>query len=148
MVYLVRARADTNAKAELISIEALPAEAVATRVQVSDLTIVPSIGAQADAFGSEQTVIPLCSIRVCPVLVMPKIVQGPIGETAAIAWKESGWKWSGWSLRPSRFLAEAKRIKLGEHHRGRRGWERRCDGRAFAEGRSRHCARAARRAIA
>jgi nucleotide-binding universal stress UspA family protein len=99
-----------KAKAELISIEALPAEAVATRAKVSDLTIVPSIGAQADAFGS--------SIRDSalfnsgrPVLVMPKIVQGPIGETVVIAWKESVEAVRAVAAAEP-FLAEAKRIKL------------------------------------
>jgi hypothetical protein len=73
------ARGHPKAKAELLSIEALPAEAVARRAKVSDLTIVPSIGAQADGFGS--------SIRDAalfhsgrPALVMPRIAEGPIGE--------------------------------------------------------------------
>ncbi len=104
------ARDYPKAKAELISIEALPAEAVATRAKVSDLTIVPSIAAQADAFGS--------SIRDAalfhsgrPVLVMPKIAEGPIGETVVIAWKESVEAVRAVAAAEP-FLAKAKRIKL------------------------------------
>ena len=59
------ARAHPKAKAELLSIEALPAEAVARRAKVSDLTIVPSIGAQADTSGRAYAT-PLCSIRAVP----------------------------------------------------------------------------------
>lgn len=104
------ARDYPKAKAELISIEALPAEAVATRAKVSDLTIVPSIAAQADAFAS--------SIRDAalfhsgrPVLVMPKSAEGPIGETVVIAWKESVEAVRAVAAAEP-FLAKAKRIEL------------------------------------
>ena len=104
------ARAHPKAKAELLSIEALPAEAVARRAKVSDLTIVPSIGAQADSFGS--------SIRDAalfhsgrPVLVMPRRAEGPIGETVVIAWKDSVEAVRAVAAAEP-FLAKAMRIKL------------------------------------
>lgn len=104
------ARAHPKAKAELISLEALPAEAVSRRAKVSDLTIVPSIAAQADDFAS--------SIRDAalfrsgrPVLAVPKIAEGPIGETVVIAWKESVEAVRA-VVAAAPFLAKAKRIKL------------------------------------
>jgi nucleotide-binding universal stress UspA family protein len=104
------AREHAKAKAELVSIEALPAQAVARRAKVSDLTIVPSIGAQADGFAS--------SIRDAalfhsgrPVLVVPRIAEGTIGETVVIAWTESVEAVRAVAAAEP-FLAKANRIKL------------------------------------
>ena len=135
-----------KAKAELLSIEALPAEAVARRAKVSDLTIVPSIGAQADGFGS--------SIRDAalfhsgrPVLVMPRIAEGPIGETVVIAWKESVEAVRAVAAAEP-FLAKAKRIKLVSITEAGEDESAAAMAEYLTEGRSPHRAHAAHRAVA
>lgn len=104
------ARGHPKAKAELVSMEALPAQAVAMRAKVSDLTIVPSIAAQADGFWSAARDAALFHSGRA-VLVVPKDAEGPIGETVVIAWKESVEAVRAVAAAEP-FLAKAKRIKL------------------------------------
>jgi len=104
------ARAHPKTKAQFLSIEALPAEAVAKRAKVSDLTIVPSIGAQADSFWSNMRDAALFHSGR-PVLVMPRRAEGPIGETVVIAWKDSVEAVRAVAAAEP-FLAKAMRIKL------------------------------------
>ena len=104
------ARSHPKAKADLLSIEALPAQAISTRAKVSDLTVLPSIAAQADGFWSSARDAALFHSGR-PVLVMPKSAEGPTGETVVIAWKESVEAVRAVAAAEP-FLAKAKRIKL------------------------------------
>jgi len=104
------ARSHPKAHADLISIEDLVAPAVSMRAKVSDVTVLPSIAAQADGFWeSARDAALFHSGR--PVLVMPKGAEGPIGETVVIAWKESVEAVRAVAAAQP-FLAKAKRIKL------------------------------------
>lgn len=104
------ARAHPRAKADLLSIEALPAQAVAMRAKVADLTVVPSVSAQADGFWSAVRDAALFHSGRA-VLVMPKDAAAPIGETVVIAWKQSVEAVRAVAA-AAPFLAKAKRIKL------------------------------------
>jgi nucleotide-binding universal stress UspA family protein len=108
--FVKTAREHPKANAELLSIEALPAQAVAMRAKVADLTIVPSIGAQSDGFWSAVRDAALFHSGR-PVLAVPDDIEGPIGETVVIAWKDSVEAVRAVAA-AAPFLAKTKRIKL------------------------------------
>ncbi|HEX2447847.1 MAG TPA: universal stress protein [Methyloceanibacter sp.] len=104
------ARSHPKAKADLLSIEALPGQAVSMRAKVSDLTILPSIAAQDGGFWSSARDAALFHSGR-PVLVMPKTAEGTVGEIVVIAWKQSVEAVRAVAA-AGPFLAKAKRIKL------------------------------------
>jgi len=104
------AREHPKANAELLSIEALPAQAVAMRAKLADLTIVPSIGAQSDGIWSAVRDAALFHSGR-PVLAMPEYLEGPLGETVVLAWKDSV-EAARAIAAAAPFLAKTKRIKL------------------------------------
>ena len=104
------ARGHPKAEAGLLSIEGLVGPAVAMRAKVSDVTVLPSIAAQAEGFWERARDGALFHSGR-PVLVMPKEAEGPIGETVVIAWKDSVEAVRAVAAAEP-FLAKAKRVRL------------------------------------
>jgi nucleotide-binding universal stress UspA family protein len=104
------ARSHPKAHADLVSLEALVTPAVSVRARVSDLTVLPSIGADEDAFwASARDAALFHSGR--PVLVVPKETRGAIGEMVVLAWNDAVEAVRAVAAaRP--FLAKAKRVRL------------------------------------
>jgi nucleotide-binding universal stress UspA family protein len=95
---------------ELLTIEGQIAPIVSVRAKVADLCVLPSIGAEADAFWSSARDAALFHSGR-PLLVMPETWGGAIGETVVVAWKDSVEAVRAVAAaRP--FLREAKQVKL------------------------------------
>jgi nucleotide-binding universal stress UspA family protein len=104
------ARGHPKVEADLLSVEGLVAPAVAMRAKVSDVTVLPSIAAQAEGFWERARDAALFHSGR-PVLVMPEDAEGPIGETLVIAWKDQVEAVRAVAAaRP--FMAKANRVRL------------------------------------
>jgi hypothetical protein len=82
------ARAFPKIRPELVAIEGPVAPTVAARARVADLSVLPSIGAEADTFWSSARDAALFHSGR-PLLVMPETWDGAIGETVVVGWKDS-----------------------------------------------------------
>jgi nucleotide-binding universal stress UspA family protein len=81
------AQSQTGTITEFVSLEGFVMQVVASRARVSDMTLVPSIGAKEDAFwDSVREGALILSGR--PMLVVPDRSAGEIGESVVIAWKD------------------------------------------------------------
>jgi nucleotide-binding universal stress UspA family protein len=97
-------------KAELLTVEALIAPAVAMRAKVADLTVLPSVAAKENGrWGMTRDAALFQSGR--PVLIVPDETGGPIGETVVIAWKDAVEAVRAVAA-AAPFLATAKRVRL------------------------------------
>ncbi len=97
-------------RTEFVSLEGFVMQAVATRARVSDMTLVPSIGAKEDAFwDSVREGALILSGR--PMLVIPDGSAGEIGESVVIAWKD-GVEAARAVSAAAPFLDKAKAISL------------------------------------
>jgi nucleotide-binding universal stress UspA family protein len=104
------ARSHPKVHAELLAVEDLVAPSVSMRAKVADLTVLPCIAEDEDGFWpSARDAALFHSGR--PVLVTPKGVEGAVGETVVIAWKDSVEAVRAVAA-AGPFLAKAKRIKL------------------------------------
>jgi len=102
--------AHPDVKAELLTVEGLVGPAVALRAKVSDLTVLPSIGAREDdMFGPARDAALFQSGR--PVLIVPDEAGAAFGETVVIAWKDAVEAVRAVNA-ASPFLETAKRIRL------------------------------------
>ena len=104
------ARAFPKIRPELIAIEGPVAQTVAARAKVADLSVLPSMGAEAQAFWSSALDAALFHSGR-PLLVMPETWSGAIGETVVVAWKASVEAVRAVAAAQP-FLCEAKRVKL------------------------------------
>lgn len=102
--------AHPDVSAELVTVEGLVGPAVAQRAKVSDLTILPSIGAMEDGtFEPARDAALFHSGR--PALIVPDEAGLPIGDTVVIAWKDAVEAVRAIAA-ASPFLETAKRIRL------------------------------------
>jgi nucleotide-binding universal stress UspA family protein len=96
-----------------LALEGLVGRIVAARAKVADMTVLPSVAAEAaESDGLWATALDAALFRSGrPLLVAPNETAGPIGETVVIAWKDTVEAVRA-VMAASRFLAKAKRVWL------------------------------------